>query len=183
MVVVPPKPPLAKKDEASLAFKAAKAQVAASKDFIVQNGVLKPRKLSSARVSRSSTAHNSNTFDIVSSSHGNLRPHLYAKKGQNELYMPGTLTNLTPRGGAKRHNSQLRSATTHSSLVEPHLPPSSTQASRANSHSFTFAKTCSNRGSLSNRQNRHKQSLKQLMGTAGTGTGGGGGTYFTSSRL
>ena len=35
--------------------------------------------------------------------------------------------------------------------------------------------------SASTRASGHKSSLKQMMGTAGTGFGGGGGTYFTQS--
>lgn len=70
-----------------MASKAAKSNLGHSKDFIVQNGILRPRKLSSARGSRSSTAHNSNNFDVVSSSHANLR-HINSRKVDYVPVMP-----------------------------------------------------------------------------------------------
>lgn len=55
------KPPLAKREEhATPSQRQTQRQVQSSKDFIVQNGMLKPRKQSSsARASRASSAHQS----------------------------------------------------------------------------------------------------------------------------
>jgi len=126
-----------------VAVKNGKASVGASKDFIVQNGMLRPRKISSsARASRASSAHNSNmasTFDAVSNSHPNLK-HFNAKKGSqnNTIFIHPALSptnaNLTPRI-IKRNNTSTRNGTeTHSSLIEKQQLP------KINNHSFSFAK-------------------------------------------
>ena len=98
-----------------------------------------------------------------------------------------TSVRLTPRHALSkaRNNSSTRNmSNAQQSSLTGNREPTDTLTRR---HSFTFAKGSSG-GSISgklsgHRSNIQRQSLKQLMGTAGTGNGGGGGTYFSSGVI
>ena len=188
------KPPLAKREEhATPSQRQTQRQVQSSKDFIVQNGMLKPRKQSSsARASRASSAHQSVEFGQLlqpNSNYAKLSSGRRTSQNAADLGAVGgsnfttgnlmNVTQVTPRQVSRRSRP--------SSTLRSGLQPQ--PGSSHNSHSYSQglmqqqpskAQGSTNKGSSGS--GPRQLSLKQLMGVAGTGNGGGGGTYFTSGR-